>query len=496
MNWFVRNLLWVHLAALIVAFSWIEGGTRADLLLPVIPWLSAFVLEWLLVFPQAKSAETLAEARLRVWRSLARDPLTYIALVFFVVLLMPLFNVAQAPVFDVAHNVWKNFAPPVRWLPSCVDPSGHAVLLLWFPPALVGALAARHGLLKKSKRALLEFVCWNSAALSVLGFVQIGMGTNKILGLTPMEGYFFSTFGYPNFAGAFFTLSTALSLGVWLQMVSDKLGASLGTSASAHEDDSWLWVNRLLVPMAFNFLGALGSLSRAAILLSGLVLLTISLYGFLCLWKNLSSGFRVTLVASVFAIVMIVVASFAIFKFDGLKHEINDISYSAIVQRVSGKGLYHARIAKEIFRDHPVFGVGGWGYPMYQLQYLTPEDKNNMQIGGGANVHNDTLQFLAEQGTVGFGLILLSALCLIIPVLVQAVRLSFAKIASNSDAETSTKVSGWRRVPLVLTCVIIGAGATVCHSLGDLPFRDPAVLLIWTLSWICVLGWVPTVKRA
>jgi len=55
MNFFVKNVLLLHLFALVLAFTWIHGGTRADLLLPVIPWLTFFVLEWLLVYPQVKS---------------------------------------------------------------------------------------------------------------------------------------------------------------------------------------------------------------------------------------------------------------------------------------------------------------------------------------------------------------------------------------------------------------------------------------------------------
>ena len=69
MNFFLRNILLLHILLLVIGFSWIHGGTRPDLLMPVIPWLTVFVLEYLLVFPQAKSSETLAEARSRVWRA-------------------------------------------------------------------------------------------------------------------------------------------------------------------------------------------------------------------------------------------------------------------------------------------------------------------------------------------------------------------------------------------------------------------------------------------
>ena len=148
MNFFIRNVVLLHIVALALAFSWIHGGTRPDLLLPVIPWLTAFALEFLLIFPQAKSTETLAEARSRVWRSLGRDPLLYLALALTVLLAIPFFNVSGYPEYNTVTHLWRNPAPPVPSLPFCVNPSEQAVLLLWFPPVLISALAAKHGLLK------------------------------------------------------------------------------------------------------------------------------------------------------------------------------------------------------------------------------------------------------------------------------------------------------------------------------------------------------------
>ena len=38
MNNFIRNAAVFHIFAIIAMFSWICGGTRADLLVPVVPW--------------------------------------------------------------------------------------------------------------------------------------------------------------------------------------------------------------------------------------------------------------------------------------------------------------------------------------------------------------------------------------------------------------------------------------------------------------------------
>lgn len=495
MNWFARNILLVHLLGLVVVFSWVHGGTRPDLLAPVIPWMTLILLEWLLVFPQAKTTETLAESRHRVWRALARDPLMYASAVLTVLLIIPLFNVAAEPVFDEAKKLWLNPPPPVGWLPYCVSPAHHAVLLLWFPPTLVAVLAAKHGLLKKGKRLLLEGICWNGGALALLGFLQLLSGTKALLWLKPMDSYFFATFGYPNFAGAFFTLIAAISLGLWFFQVAEEAGLSPAFLASAEDEPSLLYTHRMLVPAALATLGAFASLSRAAILLCSLVVVALTVYMLAYVWKRVSAGSRVLIVSVIGALSLAVGVSLVVFKLDGLKREVKTITVSSVIERVSGRGYYHARVAKEIFKDHPVFGVGGWGYPVYLNQYLTPEETKRMQIQGGANVHNDSLQFLAEQGVVGFGLLLACALFLVAPLFGQAWRLCRIMPAQEMP-NSSEKVKGLLPcIPPPLVAVWVGTGATVCHSLGDLPFRAPSILIVWALALVCVSGWIPAMRR-
>lgn len=495
MNWFARNILLVHLAVLVVVFSWVHGGTRPDLLAPVIPWLTVILLEWLLVFPQAKTTETLAESRRRVWRALARDPLTYVSAVLTVLLVIPLFNVAPAPYFDEAKKLWLNPAPPVAWLPGCVSPDQHAVLLLWFPPALVAALGAKHGLLKKGKRILLEVICWNGAALAVLGFVQLMAETKELLWLTPMGSYFFSTFGYPNFAGAFFTLIAAVSLGLWFQQVVKMAGLAPSFVVSEEDEPSLIRTHRMLLPAALSFLGAFASLSRAAILLSSLVAVILTVYMFAYVWNRITAGTRVMIVSLTGALVLAIGVSLVVFKLDSLKREVSTITVRSVVERVTGSGYYHARAAKAMFRDHAVFGVGGWGYPIYLHQYLTPDDTKRIQIQGGANVHNDSLQFLAEQGFVGFGLLVASALLLALPLLWQAVCLCRVMPAQEIPGGSAKWGGRLLCIPPPVVAVWVGTCATVCHSLGDLPFRAPSILIVWVLSLACVTGWMPVVRN-
>lgn len=495
MNYFVRNVVLFHVFALALAFSWIHGGTRPDLLLPVIPWLAAFALEFLLVFPQAKKTETLAEARLRVWRALARDPLLYAALALTILLVIPLFNVAGAPVFDEAAKHWVNPRPPLPGLPSCVNPDEHAVVLLWFPPALIAALAARHGLLKKGKRILFEGLCWNGAALALLGLVQQATGAKSIFWGNESFSQFFSTFGYPNFAGAFFTLMFALSAGLWFSRASvNFIGISAG-SGTRLDNSSLVEQHYLLVAVVLNLVAAFASLSRAAIVLSAITFLVLSAYMIAGVWQKAARGGKVLLSMAIGIIIFLIALSVTIFAPKALKSEIATITPTAVFDRVAGHGYYHTRVAKEIYRDHPTFGVGGWGYPHYLMQYLSPDEVKSMQIEGGANVHNDSLQFLAEQGIVGYSLMLVCVLFLVMPLLIQGFKTCRAAARVDVEATPPPKPVFLYRLPPPLVAVFIGACATVCHSLGDLPFRNPAVLTMWVLAFVCATGFLPAVRK-
>jgi O-antigen ligase len=118
-----------------------------------------------------------------------------------------------------------------------------------------------------------------------------------------------------------------------------------------------------------------------------------------------------------------------------------------------------------MWQDHPGFGVGGWGF-RYLLGWYIPPDRWR-EIGiGTANVHNDALQFLAEFGGVGAGLMAAAVVVLLAPVL---------------------KIRPWKKpLPLI---ALLGLCATVLHSMIDLPFRSPAILY----SWLAILAALPII---
>jgi hypothetical protein len=495
MNWLSKHILFFHIAALIIALGWIHGGTRPDWLLPVVPWMALAILQWLLLCAQPKKDEFLLDSRQRIWGSLKRDPLTYISLLFTVLLIIPFFNIAPEPLLVESTQQWQVFPPPIKWLPFTTDIYRHGIVLLWFIPAMITVLAVKHGLLKRSKRILLEVICWNGAALAVVGFVQLALKATSILGLTPLDTYFFSVFGYVNVGAAYFTLIAAVSFGLWLQHAAEDASLVAVSTLDADEIQPALVTHRMFIPMVLCFAGAISTLSRAAILLCALLFIFFLIYGLAYIWKRIALGIRISILSGLSALVFSVVVLFFALKLEGLKKELSTITVQAVIERVTGSGQYHVRVSKDILGDYPLFGVGGWGYPVYQRAYMTPEDYKSIQIVGGSNVHNDFLQFLTEHGYVGFGLMVAFALLLVIPLIREVLRFCRLKSSEGQHLGSLTTFHWFYRIPPVIVAIFAGTTATVLHSFGDLPFRSPAVLVVWLVSFLCATAWLPVMKK-
>lgn len=120
----------------------------------------------------------------------------------------------------------------------------------------------------------------------------------------------------------------------------------------------------------------------------------------------------------------------------------------------------------EIVKDHPLTGAGAGSFsylfPLYQ--------QRDQRLGQGRmfwqQAHNDLLQFPAELGAVGCGLIL----AILAWWLLQLVRSYFWLNAFS-------------------LCVVLGLLALLAYSWFDFPFQCPAILVTWSVMWPVVTLW-------
>lgn len=526
MRFLYDNLVAIQVAAVCAAFAWLFGGTIPSTLLPTVPWLLAILFEAMICFPQRHAGETTYQARARVWHKMGRDPLTWLVIAFTVMLLVPFFNVGLCPVCSYPEIAFdgKSAAPPIPIVPFCVDRAEHLTVVVWFIPALTAMLAVRHALLKRGKRVLLELIVWNGFLLCIVGMCQSATGAAGPLWqeLEGTRAYFFSTFGYPNMAGDYFTTLFGLSVGLWrwkvdtaYQEAKEKRRSSKASSASY----KLFWRKHLLlVPALFFFFSAMMTLSRAAILLSSILAVTFFVHTLCSFLKRMQKVKRVKVVAvNLVALVVIGTVFFAFisdrthlriknsdtaeeapaetgnFRED-FRRELDSVDMTSVLERTSGTGQYHARVAFRVWKDHPLFGCGGWGYKHFCIPKMTDEEFDQIQKVGGINVHNDYLQFLAEHGAVGLLLIISFVVALVWPVgrvwsaLIEAVRFTKPK-------DQPPKPVAIFALPAPVFCILATALATMLHALGDCPLRSPAVLTLFFVSLAAMDGFLPRLKE-
>ena len=226
MSFFANNAAALAVGVVVSVMGWLFGGTRGDLLVPVVPWLLALMVEVLVCFPQRHVYENTYDARARVWSELKKDPLTWVVVGFLGLLVIPFVNNGLCVNCDravIAQGISPD--PPIKFLPFCVNRMDHFHVFLWFATALSAMVATKHGLRRRGKRMLMKLVVWNGFALAILGFVQTATDAPGPL-WTPRPdkkwaAQFFSSFKYVNAAGDYFTALFGIAVALWRRSCED-----------------------------------------------------------------------------------------------------------------------------------------------------------------------------------------------------------------------------------------------------------------------------------
>ena len=493
MSFLIDNIAALFIAFVVCGFGWLFGGRDPALSLKVVPWLTVFMAEVAMCFPQRHPGESTAHARARVWKAIKKDPLAWTVLAFIVLLCVPFANTGLCPDCD-RHLIEQGFSPnPVfRFLPFCVDRAMHLDVTMWFVPSLLAMLAAKHSLTHVGKRNLVEMLVWNGAALAILGFVQQLADAPGPLWRPFGNGirvYFFSTFGYPNMAGSYFTMLFCLSVAVW-RWCADDIHERIEKTNEARRfaRHRLFWMKHyMMVPAIVNLFAALNTLSRAAIILVACSAVILFVHAAMVALSKMKKVERVRSAAfcGLALIVLAIVAS--AFMPDGVHREMSTVDAIGALDRVTGRGEYHSKVAMEIWREHAPFGVGGWGYIHFSPTKLPPR---KYWAPGSANVHHDHLQFLVEHGFVGYLMLVAIVGLLLAPACSTWIRLSKAARFLPKKSQPPPPQALFA-LPGAAFAVLVADLVPVIHAFGDCPFRSAAVMALFFVSLACIDGYLP-----
>lgn len=493
MSFLCNNVAAIVVALVASVLPWLYGGMRPDLLAAVAPWLLIMLVEVMICFPQRHHGESTYEARERVWHELKHSPLVLVALILLAVLAIPFFNSGLCEICDAAKiAMGENSAPPISFLPSCVNRGDHLDVFYWFALAFAAAITTRICLNANGQRLVLSLVVWNGVALAVLGFVQEATGAVCPYWIVPADGYvrreFFSSFLYTNTAGDYFVMLFGLAVALWrdhyeyARMEEGALDPS-ETASSAKIVGGFWRRHYYLLPAAVFFVAALDTLSRAAIMLLTLTASVYFAHTAIIFLARLPKARRVFVGVWSMVIFGVIIFFATVFMPRNIRREVRTLDSVAVLDRMTGKGQYHTRVAFDIWKEHMVFGCGGWGYG-----HLSPSklrDGEQVQLAGGINVHNDYLQLLAEHGIVGFGLVVAAVVLLLCPVVVKWRRLSAAlRFKKSRQMKVAVHTAS-------AFFIFVAALATMIHAFGDCPLRSSATMVLFFVALSAMPAFMP-----
>ena len=419
----------------------------------------------------------LLAGRPEIRHAVLRDPVFSLGLAFLTLLILQWANAGRVQYFDAGYRRWM-YMPP-RWpgWPFAFAPADARQMLAWFFPAWVVALALRAPVLDpRQQRNFLMALVGNAGLLVLFGLAQYISGTSSIYWRQPLKGHFFASFAYGNHAPPFFVMASALTAGLLYREVFDARRFPADTPSATrlrHPGRVALLAPLLVLCLTGAFLG----FSRTGVVLATLLGGFVVGYGWLRGWRVLTPAGRVNFVALSLGCAAIVYFAVAGLGESGIRREFKPKLAAPDAPRTLWEHIDReldrrprfALAALSIWRAHPWFGVGGWGYKYLVAEEVSEKYWLSLAKRGWANAHCDPLQFLAEFGLVGAGL------------LFAAVAVMVRQICRRECRRQALGVMS-----------LAGLGLVMLFSLVDLPFRSPAILY----TWVAVLAALPRVCRS
>lgn len=438
---------------LLALAAWLRGGTVVRFQ-PYLLMAGFLVLVLLIVSVVGTDFRLMGQRARRHGTPLIRDPALWVGLFFLGVLAAQGWNAGQYQFFHPFRREWVYSGPRHPGWPSAVKADDVLEMFRWFVPAIILLVTLRSSLIRPThRRWILRGLLANGALLALVGILQRATGRFTFLGLDTVKAYYFSAFGYANHAGSYFLLMTALGAGLVVHEIRRQ-------ARRGRWPTGLLW---LLPATILCFTGANLSLSRAAIILVWLLLAALLVWNFVYFWSRLRAAQRLNLVAGLLGVTMLLGMGILAAARSDIGREMQTITRDKHNRQITPtQSLSHEMrlallgAAWQMWQDRPWYGVGAWGFRYRLYEYLPADQKHLARATGRANTHNDTLQFLAEFGLVGF-----------IPLL------TLAGLAVAPGVRTGI----WRDP--AAGALWLGSVLVVGHSMIDLPFRSPAVMYAW-----------------
>jgi O-antigen ligase len=419
--------------------------------------------------------------KLIIWPKLIHFPLFWLGLLFLGYILIQALNPAWVYVSD-GKAWWLQRIPNIAWLPAGMDTpfkdSNAWRELMIYGTAWLLVCALWVGVTRRvTIQGLLTTVAVNGAVLAIIGILQKVTHAQYILwglkDVTP-AGYFFSTIIYKNHAGAYFNLVLMLTTAL-LYWHFSRAERRMERSSPA---PVFAFCTVLLG------LSVLLTNSRAATILMMLFTL-LAFIGFIIRCTITRSEGRspwaITLLCAVFAL-FIGLGSYFLNTdraFDEAINRFNNLmEKGAADSSVASRNLAR-KATLEMAEDNLITGWGAGSFrhyfPVYQRHYpeiYSFKHGKSERIFRWEFAHNDYVQFLAEMGLIGVGLLLAILACTLRHLLKQRVFL---------------------RPHLVF--ILMALLVTAAHAWVDFQFHNPAILFLWCASAALAARWAELEAR-
>ncbi|QYY36559.1 O-antigen ligase family protein [Ruficoccus sp. ZRK36] len=472
----------IGLSLLVGLGPWMLGSMR---LLPQLILFGISLLTFIQLFIPSNPRD---EAPRMHMRSLLRFPLFWVGgllLVYIIIQgLNPAYRVEYKDVDQWQLTSWAWSMVPVNhidWLPSGVSaPYEHGsawrALVNW-AAVIMGIWSAWVGLKRRScVEALFWVICINGSVIALVGVLQQMTGSDTLLWtFASSNKNFFGPFHYRNHAGAYLYPILTLCLGMFFYY-SRRARRRMQRS---HPGIVFLLLG-LLIVVAQTMNG-----SRGAFLMSVGALLVFILLFFV---RILSSGsFRSMIAGIVVLLLVLATGGFAVVRFGDLPaiekrfESLRLSDRSGLTKDASANmRVLMSQATAEMYLDRPVWGWGAgsyrWAIRHYQLmdKYRLLWVSHNLDPENGLpyariiiHGHNDILEFAAELGAVGGGLLVLIILFWGGAVLYY-----------------------WRALECEHLMILSGAGLALIHATFEFNLSNPSILLLVSTVTAATVTWM------